>query len=115
MSEYGEMDPSEWPDPFDPDAKTTKKIRGRKLPANARIALMRLRCALKKDALALKNAEYIEPRARLPEDAAPITAPILSQIVTAIAALKAAGVLVRGEDKPAPIEAHAVEDDRGTI
>jgi hypothetical protein len=36
MQEFGQMDPAEWPD-----------TKSKNLPANARIALMRLKCAMK--------------------------------------------------------------------
>ena len=90
MAEFGEVPPEKWP-----------SVKKKNLPANARIALVRLRKALDADKLGLANAEYVEPRVRRPEDEEPLTVPMLSQIAQAILALKAAGVEIR---KPEPIE-----------
>ena len=53
IAEFGQMDPAEWP------ADNSKAVKD--LPANARIALARLRDALGRDKLALANSEYVEP------------------------------------------------------
>lgn len=85
MAEFGEVPPSKWP----------KKDKLSKMPANARIAIVRLRKALDADKLGLANAEYVEPRQRpVDGDEAPRT-PMLEQIAAAILALKAAGIDVR--------------------
>lgn len=54
MAEYGDKPVSEWPQKDTPEYD--------KLPANAQIALARLRCARKEDKLGLGNAQYVEPR-----------------------------------------------------
>ena len=103
MAEYGELPPKKWP--------KERSAAFDSLPGNAQIALRRLRCAIAEDTRT-NNSEYVEPRARLPEDANPITAPVISQIVTAIAALKAAGVLA-SKAEPKTIETSTVEEDLG--
>ncbi len=92
MAEFGEVPPEKWPSP-----------KKKNLPANARIALVRLRKALDADKLGLANAEYVEPRVRRPEDEEPLTVPMLSMIASAILALKASGVELRR-----PLEAQAI-------
>ncbi len=94
MAEFGEMPPEKWPSP-----------KKKSLPANARIAIVRLRKALDADKLGLANAEYVEPRVRREEDEAGMSVPMLQAIAAAIFALKAAGVDVRR----APLAADAVE------
>ena len=103
MAEYGEIGASEWP----------KGAELRKLPANAVIALQRLRCALKRDSLGLRNSEYVEPRAR-PEAGdgeGQISIGNIERIAAAIAALKAAGVEFRRA--PAAIDTTAQGGEGG--
>ncbi|MDE2107008.1 MAG: hypothetical protein KGL39_57910 [Patescibacteria group bacterium] len=91
MAEYGEMDPADWPD---------EKDASKKLSANARIALARLRRAAREEGI--RDAELILDRtegAVAPQEPA---LPMISQIAAAIAALKAAGVELKRED---PVEA----------
>ena len=53
LAEFGEMSESQWP--------VENSDRYKALPANAQIALARLRDALNHDKLALANSEYVEP------------------------------------------------------
>ncbi len=90
MAQYGDLPPSKWP--------TAKQLE--KLPANASIALARLKKARRYDGI--RDTELILDRtegAVVPEP----SLPMLSQIAAAILALKAAGVEVRK-----PIEAEVV-------
>ncbi len=82
MAEFGEMPPSKWP----------SKDRLKKMPANASIAMARIRKAATKDGL--RDTELVLDRtegAVVPEP----SAPMLSQIAAAIMALKSAGVEIR--------------------
>lgn len=91
MSEFGDMEPSKWP--------SAKRLE--KMPANASIALARLKKARMEDGI--RDTELILDRTEGAVVAEP-SAPMLSQIAAAILALKAAGVEIRK-----PIEAELVQ------
>lgn len=82
MAEFGEMTPSKWP----------SKKQLAKMPANASIAMARIRKSA--TASGLRDTELVLDRtegAVVPEP----STPMLSQIAAAIMALKAAGVVLR--------------------
>ena len=101
LAEFGEMDPSEWPDP----------LKSKTLPANARIALARLKQATKSDGV--RDAEYVEPRKGFDMMDAAGQPALIQGIALAIMAMKAAGVLgPPGHSEPAQhIEAETIKDD----
>ncbi len=90
MAEFGEVPPSRWPN----------KKQLEKMPANASIALARVRRAA--TANGLRDTELVLNRTEGAVTAEP-SAPMLEQIAAAIIAMKAAGVTVR-----APIEAEVI-------
>lgn len=95
MAEFGEKSLDELP-----------KIKSKafdKLPINAQIALRRIYRANEDDNLALLNTQYVEPRNLAPEGGALPTSAI-EQVAAAILALKAAGVSLRRDEKPSPID-----------
>lgn len=87
MAEFGDMEPSKWP--------SAKRLE--KMPANASIALARLRKARMADGI--RDTELILDRTEGAVVAEP-AAPMIQSIAAAILALKAAGVELR---RPAPV------------
>lgn len=99
MAEFGEIPASKWP------AKDSPAFK--RLPGNAQIALRRLWCANKDDSLALKNAQYVEPRGLEADGDGASASGVVYTIAAAILALKAAGVEIRK-----PIDAQIVDPVR---